>query len=118
MKNRLILIIVLVALTVGAAFAIQKFNKNEVNQVPLTEGSEQKIIIMNFKFDPAVLKVPRNTKIIWQNEDAVNHTVTGEGWDSGEIICGAIFEKTFIEKGSYSYRCDIHPDMTGEIIVE
>lgn len=47
------------------------------------------------------------------------HTITASLlWDSGVLHVGGTFSRTFGTPGTFSYRCDIHPnDMRGSITV-
>ena len=76
------------------------------------------IFIKNSKFVPNFNGIILGAKVTWFNEDTIKHTVTGEGWGSGEIAPGKAYSKTFDAAGTYKYHCSIHPSMTGEIIVK
>ncbi len=76
------------------------------------------IFIRDSKFIPNLNAVKIGIKVTWFNEDDKNHTVTGEGWGSGEIAPGKAWSKTFDTAGDYKYHCSLHPSMTGEIIVK
>jgi plastocyanin len=51
--------------------------------------------------------------------DAVTHTVTADdnSFNSGILPPGASFSHTFDTPGSTSYKCLIHPFMTGMVVV-
>lgn len=72
-----------------------------------------------FAFSQATITVPVGTQVIWTNKDSVTHTVTSNGnlFDSGNLAQGGTFSYTFKEKGTFQYRCGLHPSMTGKIIV-
>jgi len=57
---------------------------------------------------------------VWSNEDAAPHTVTAldRAFTSGTLDPGASFAHRFTEPGAFRYRCDIHPDMRGQVKVE
>ena len=76
------------------------------------------IFIRDGIFVPNLNAARTGIKVIWMNEDSKTHTVTGEGWGSGEIAPGKAYSKTFDAAGDYKYHCSIHPSMTGEIIVK
>lgn len=76
------------------------------------------VSIKGFAFEPASLKVARGTTVIWANDDAVDHTITGPGFNSGQIAPGATFSYTFDKAGTYDYSCGIHPSMKGQVVVE
>lgn len=76
------------------------------------------VSIKGFAFEPASLKVARGSTVIWTNRDSVDHTITGPGFDSGQVVPGATFSYTFDKAGTYDYSCGIHPSMKGQVVVE
>lgn len=68
--------------------------------------------------------------VIWSNDDTAAHTVTSgvspnyggdvpDGkFDSSLLMVGKTFSHTFDEAGEYPYFCEIHPWMTGIVIVD
>jgi plastocyanin len=82
-------------------------------------GKDEVFISMN-SFSPTSLTVAVGTTIVWQNQDAVNHTVTSNTgvFDSGNMGKNDKFLYTFATAGTYPYHCKIHSGMTGTIIVE
>lgn len=59
--------------------------------------------------------------VTWTNTDSVSHSVTsdvGQELDSGTISVADTYSHTFTEKGTYTYHCMFHPDMTGTIVVQ
>lgn len=84
--------------------------------------SEVIVRIFDFGFDNASLTVPVGATVIWANT-GVQHTVlaivNGERYvDSGILESGDTFSFTFTEAGTWDYVCGLHPQMTGQIIVE
>ena len=82
-------------------------------------SSTATITIKSFAFDPASITVKAGTAITWTNEDSVPHTITSDtgAWDSGEIAQGKTFTRTFDQEGTFAYKCTIHPNMKGTVIV-
>ncbi len=79
-----------------------------------------KVKIVNFKFKPGTLSIPRGTKVKWTNKAvATNHTTTSDTglWDSGVLAPGQSFVFKFTKKGTFTYHCNIHPFMTAQIKV-
>jgi len=67
-----------------------------------------------------------DNKIEWVNNDQMVHTVTSDTeytngysgkFDSGMIEAGAKYDYTFTDIGEYPYHCQIHPFMTGKIVI-
>lgn len=70
-------------------------------------------------FEPRKIHVDVGTKVKWINTRQLPHTVTrsGGGFDSGVLVPGAKYTKTFDKERKYQYFCQIHPDMTGVVKV-
>jgi plastocyanin len=78
------------------------------------------VTISGFAFVPASLTVSTGTSVTWTNNDAATHTVTstnGPSFDSGNMGQSGQFSLTFNNVGTFTYHCNIHPGMTGTIIV-
>lgn len=74
-----------------------------------------------FEFAPTAVRVAVDDKVLWTNKSQTRHTVTssaGNGqFDSGQIPPGGQWERRFSIAGTYTYQCEIHPDMIGRIEV-
>jgi plastocyanin len=77
------------------------------------------VAIVDFAFDPVLTGIAVGDTITWTNYGAEHHTVTSDdsSFNSGNLAPGESFSQTFANTGSYTYRCRIHPSMTGTIIV-
>lgn len=77
--------------------------------------------IIDNAFSPKQLAIGVGDTVVWVNKGKWAHTVKGTGdvllWDSGNLMPGQTYNRTFTEPGVYTYSCGIHPEMTGEIIV-
>lgn len=64
-------------------------------------------------------QVPAGGRVVVTNTDGASHTWTAvDGlFDSGTLAEGDSFEFTFDEPGTFEYRCNFHPSMTGTITV-
>ena len=90
------------------------------------QATTETITIQDFAFNPATLTINAGTTVIWENKDSVLHDVTNDA--GSDVVAGQLFDidiepgqsgsHTFAEAGEYPYHCDIHPSMTGKIIVE
>jgi plastocyanin len=66
-----------------------------------------------------------NNTVTWTNNDPSIHTVTSTTvptgaapFDSGYLDTGDTFTYTFQVAGVYEYHCQLHPWMTGFVIVK
>jgi plastocyanin len=77
------------------------------------------VSIVDFAFQPASIEVPAGSTVTWTNSGAAAHTVTADNgaFDSGQLEPGASFSQTFTTPGTYTYHCEIHPRMTGTVVV-
>ena len=75
--------------------------------------------IADFTFSPGTVEVAVGTTVTWTNNDSAPHTVTADdgAFDSGELAQGDTFGMTFDTAGTYSYFCEIHPQMTASVVV-
>jgi plastocyanin len=80
--------------------------------------------IRAFQFDRPIVEVPPGTKVVWTNQDQIEHTVTAGAPDSvlvdfGGTLAGkrSTFGVTFARAGTYRYFCARHTFMRGEIRV-
>lgn len=101
--------------------------------------SSNEVTVEHIAFQPDHIEVDIGTTVAWTNRDAeVRHTVTSgkagdkgipgvnegrpnktDGIFDGELDGdGATFTFTFDEPGTYRYFCEVHPVMTGTVIVE
>lgn len=82
------------------------------------EQVQVEIAIADFQFvgDQDVLVGGR---VVVTNTDDASHTLTAVdgSFDSGTLAPGDSYEFTVDESGTFEYRCEIHPSMTGSITV-
>ncbi len=100
------------------------------------QGSDVKVSIVpggstlaDKAYSPNPVNVKVGQKVIWTNNDSVQHTITsgapgspdsGKEFDSGLtklINKGESFEHTFTKAGTFPYYCQLHPTMLGKVIV-
>jgi plastocyanin len=77
------------------------------------------VAIANFSFSPEIVEVRQGSLVSWRNDDPTEHTVTAEDgtFDSGVLAAGDKFATRLRRLGTYTYICNIHPDMTASIEV-
>ncbi len=51
------------------------------------------------------------------NNGSVQHSFTGNGFDSGHLNPGGTYSHTFTAPGTYAFHCTIHASMTGSVTV-
>lgn len=74
--------------------------------------------IQNFAYNPPTLTVAAGTTVTVQNADATTHTLTGSGFDTGDIQGGQTDSFTApAMPGNYPFSCAYHSTMTGTLTV-
>jgi amicyanin len=90
--------------------------------VTFTLQAQAKTVQVSMKsmaFQPKELTISAGDMVTWTNNDPMLHDVDlGNMGKSPEMRKGETFSKTFDKAGTYDYDCDIHPGMTGKIIVK
>ena len=77
-----------------------------------------KVRMVEFKFRPFRLAVPRGAEVNFVNRDSTAHEPAKKGtFDTGKIKPGHSKSVRFNKRGTYSYTCTIHPFMHGKIVV-
>ena len=96
----------------------------EAASTPPGGDTSLSIAIRTFQFKPSPLEVRAGTKITWVNQDEITHTITSgtpenrDGrFDSPLEGKGATFSATIDRPGTYTYFCNRHQSMRGEIHV-
>jgi plastocyanin len=132
MKITKIMLLVVGALIIGGATqALLAHRQPSMPMAMTTTPSAQvsaasamnQIVIANYAFSPAKLTVKPGTTITWTNHDLARHSVVIDadapsGGPNGPLIGqGESFSFTFAAVGKYSYHCEPHPYMKGEIEV-
>jgi predicted secreted protein with PEFG-CTERM motif len=81
----------------------------------------------NSCYDPSEVTIDVGSEVTWSNDDSAAHTVTSgdirqdgpDGhFDSGLFMAGKSFTQKFEESGEFPYFCQVHPWMTGKVIVQ
>jgi plastocyanin len=89
---------------------------------PLGEGvaGSTIVVIRDFAFGPADVRVRAGQRVTWINCDEDQHTSTSDGglWSSPLLSPGDGFTRSFATSGEFPYHCEPHPFMTGRVIVE
>lgn len=82
-------------------------------------AATQSVSVANFAFSPTSLTINIGDSVKWTNSDAATHTVTADagGFTSTLGPSGGTFTFQFTGAGTFAYHCNIHPSMTGSIVV-
>ena len=85
-----------------------------------TKSGANVIVIKNFSFQPARLTVASGTAVTVTNADRVAHTLSSSdgSFDAGEIGAGKTATIVLKQSGTFKYSCQIHPSMTGTLVVK
>jgi plastocyanin len=71
------------------------------------------------RFRPARITIERRDRVRWDNVGSLTHTTTSNDGDwNGRVAPGDSFTRRFRQAGTFTYRCTIHPEMTGTIVVQ
>jgi plastocyanin len=79
----------------------------------------EKVSIVEFAYDPDPVVIEEGGKVIWVNRDSAPHTATADdgSFDTGTIATDKLKSESFKQPGTYTYFCEIHPDMHGTVEV-
>ncbi|HEY1297346.1 MAG TPA: hypothetical protein VGJ60_30065 [Chloroflexota bacterium] len=80
-------------------------------------ANQPAVSIVDFSYFPGTLRIKAGQSVMWRNDGNEEHDVTGEDWHSGLLDPTYTYRLTFGVPGTYAYRCSIHLDMTGAVIV-
>jgi len=85
-----------------------------------SEGAAVTVNIQNFAFDPPEVTAAVGETIGWTNADSAPHTATPDdgACDTGNIAQNATAGLVFDAAGTYTYHCNVHPNMTGTITIQ
>ncbi|MDO9707749.1 cupredoxin domain-containing protein [Paracraurococcus lichenis] len=79
------------------------------------------VVIDDFAFQPAELRVAPGTTVRWTNREDSPHNVVSQEtprlFRSRLMEAGESFAFTFDQPGEHAYYCALHPHMTGRVVV-
>ena len=84
-------------------------------------GIEGGGLLSSNRFSPDAVTVRMGDSVTWTNNDDSPHTVTsdsGSEMQSNTIAPGQTYSHLFLQSGTYTYHCAIHPNMRGTVIVQ
>ena len=74
------------------------------------------VTVRDDEFVAPEVQVPAGQAVAWRWTGKNPHNVAGPGFKS-KIQATGTFTRTFPEAGTFDYRCEVHPGMTGKVIV-
>lgn len=82
-------------------------------------GERQPVTIQFQSFSPYAVDAVAGDTIAWTNQGGRAHTVTANdgSFNSGNLVVGQTFSRTFTTAGTFIYHCTIHRGMYGEVDV-
>lgn len=107
----------------GAALALSAALATYLAGRPAPPAAAE-VLIRTFQFQPDTLVVAAGARVVWHNQDEIEHTVTagtperpGSWGDHALPQRGAAAGVTFRRPGTYPYHCGRHPSMRGTVRV-
>jgi len=90
-----------------------------VNVTPALAAGGTAVTIQNFAFQPTTIAIAAGQAVTWTNKDTVLHNAVANdvSWSTANLSTGDSASITFSTAGTFPYRCSIHPEMTGTIVV-
>ena len=73
------------------------------------------------RFSPDTITIRPGDSVNWTNLDENPHTVTsdsGSELGSNSLGQGKSYSHVFLQSGTYTYHCAVHPEMKGTVIVQ
>jgi plastocyanin len=80
-------------------------------------AADRHVTMSDNTYRPAVVTINAGDTVTWRNDDPVPHDAAGNGWSTSLLDDGASDSVTFRRSGRYAYRCTIHPQMRGTVVV-
>jgi plastocyanin len=109
-----VLLILLAAASLGLFAAC---TEGEIDPYSAPAIGVTEVVVKDMAFSPQVIEVPAGTTVTWRFQDGgTPHDVKGDGFKS-EVLRSGGFTHTFDVPGTYDYRCTLHGQMEGRVIV-
>jgi plastocyanin len=88
------------------------------------ESATVDVAIRTFQFAPDTLRARAGVRVVWTNDDEIEHTITSgtpdarDGHFHGVVAKrGATYSAALDRPGTYRYFCDRHRFMNGTVII-
>jgi plastocyanin len=115
-----ILLIVVVGISIGA-YAGGSTSPGSGIMISIVAGASNPTNAGgHFSPSMTVVVIGVNNTVTWVNNDFTIHTITSDSgsFSSGLLNSGDKWTYTFTTAGTFGYHCELHPFMTGTVIVE
>jgi len=93
----------------------------ELQMADIQASSNVNAEIADFSFKPTTISIKAGDTVVWTQQDGSPHTVTAvsgpESFESGNLRKDQTFSHTFNTPGTYEYKCSLHPNMKGTVVV-
>jgi plastocyanin len=78
------------------------------------------VAIKGFAYAPKKATATLGDTVVWTNADFVPHSVTSDSsvFDSPDLEPKARYTWVASRKGTFSYHCEMHPQMAGTLVVK
>ena len=81
-------------------------------------GMRHGVAVVDYAFRPATLSARAGDTVVWINQGRAPHTATATGlFDTGMFRAGEQRTTTLSTAGTFTFRCTVHPEMTGVLRV-
>jgi plastocyanin len=112
-------VVVLLAAAAGGCARSTHVNAGPPTTLP---PNSRVVRVANFAFTPQTLTISAGQTVVWEfnQPDAPHNVVSLSGpvsFNSGVPQGRGTFSFTFTQPGTYAYDCQVHPDMTGTVVV-
>jgi plastocyanin len=85
---------------------------------PAPRDADALVTIANTSFSPSTVQIEAGKTVAWVWDDGVvPHDVVFEAGPASPQQSDGAWEHRFDEPGRYVYRCTIHPQMAGRVVV-
>jgi plastocyanin len=83
-------------------------------------AEQRSVSMVDDEFVPSSITIAVGDGVRWTNDGERPHTVTslsGPAFDSGIVMPGGDYARTFTSAGTFAYHCFLHDGMEGRVVV-
>lgn len=75
--------------------------------------------VQGLAFTPRTVTIKKGQTVTWRFADGgIPHNVTSSKFKSSSDKASGTYKVRFTKKGTFSYKCTIHPTMTAKVVVK